>query len=114
MYLTRLNPSTPKLDFLHICGWDDGNHYYNSSINQSRLALSDIYKNAYTKQSRNILVEVHVLELDVPIEGLSEFPDSFFPETTLVQRRFTIPQPSLVEWIKQDYRCDEFIIPPLE
>ena len=55
-----------------------------------------------------------MLELDVPIAGLKEFPDSFFPETTLVQRRFTIPQPSLAEWIKQDYRCESFIVPPLE
>ena len=49
-------------------------------MHTSRLAISDLYKNAYTKQSKAVLVEVNVLELDVRIEGLHIFPDQFFAE----------------------------------
>ena len=69
-------------------------------MHTSRLAISDLYKNAYTKQSKSVLVEVNVLELDVRIEGMQIFPESFFPDQTLVERRFNKLHPSLAAAIK--------------
>ena len=79
-----------------------------------RLAISDIYKNAYTKQSKSVLIEVNLLELDVQIAGLEVFPDDFYPEQTLVARRFNKPHASLAAAIKQDFTCDQCFFPPLE
>ena len=57
---------------------------------------------------------MNVLEIDVPIAGLNKFPESFFPELTLAERRFSFMQPLLADAIKHDFECDQFFIPELE
>ena len=84
-------------------------------MHTSRLAISDLYKNGYTKHNcKSINVEANVLELDVRIDGLAIFPDQFFPEQTLVERRFNKLQPSLEPAIRQDFSCSFYYIPPHE
>ena len=69
-----------KLEFLKIRAYPQLKQQHKNSMLTSRLAISDLYKNGYLKQSKSVLLEANVLELDVRIDGLHIFPDHFFPD----------------------------------